>query len=321
MWRDFDAHYSFFVVKGLDWDAIGDRYRARVGPDTPPGELFDILGAMLAELRDPHVFLEGSGFGQWRYTGWYDRYPPNFDLGAVRHRFGDALQWSPRNRVLWGWAGDGLAYIHIPSFGGEGWEEDLSAVAETLAGARAVIFDIRDNGGGNDANGRAIARRIVDERRLFRVIRWRDGPAHDDFGPPIEDFLEPMEGPRSVESVAVLTNRRVLSSAEGFVLMMRVIPGVVVVGDTTGGGSANPVVRTLPNGWRYSVSRWWVQTPDGQSFEGVGLGPDVYQTSPSSELEAGRDLILERALRILRTDSQVVAAGVRGRRSAALPGR
>lgn len=299
VWADFDSLYSFFVLKGIDWDATGDRHRARLDPASGSAELFAVLRDMLGELEDPHVFLEAGRYGRWQYTGWYDRYPANFDLDVVRARFGDSLQWSPGGRVLWGWATAEIAYVHIPSFGGDGWDTDLATVGEALAQAGALIFDIRDNGGGNDAHGREIARRIVDQRRLFRVIRWRDGPAHDDFGPPIEDYLEPAPGERFEGPVVVLTNRRVLSSAEGFVLMMRVIPGVVVVGDTTGGGSANPAIRTLPNGWRYSVSRWWVRTPDGESFEGVGLGPDVFERSPKAELQAGRDPILERAIRIL----------------------
>lgn len=97
----------------------------------------------------------------------------------------------------------------------------------------------------------------------------------------------------------MLTNRRVYSAAESFVLMMRVIPEVTVVGGTTGGGSGNPEVRPLSNSWKFTVSRWWIETPEGEPYEGVGLVPDVPVDITAAEEEEGRATILETALDIL----------------------
>jgi len=62
-------------------------------------------------------------------------------------------------------------------------------------------------------------------------------------------------GLRYTDPIALLTNRRTFSAAESFVLAMRTLPQVTIVGDTTGGGSGNPLHRELPNGWGLSVSR------------------------------------------------------------------
>lgn len=298
LWETFDQRYSFFVVKDVDWDAIRTQYRPRVSGEVGEDELWDVVTEMLALLEDGHVSLQSSRHGRWSYTGWYDRYPPNFDLDIVRERYLDGdLQAVADGHVQVGRLSEDVGYVHIPNFGGRDWAF-LNEVGGQLGEVSALVIDIRDNPGGNDQNGREIAARFADQRRLFRVIRWRNGPEHDDFDPPIEDFIEPA-GAHFPGPVALLTNRRVFSSAEGFVLMMRVLPQVVVVGDTTGGGSANPEEFTLPNGWRARVSRWWVQTPEGDSFEGVGLGPDIPVQITPEDGAAGRDAILERALTLL----------------------
>lgn len=310
LWTNFDRHYSFFIVKGIDWDDVRQRFQPQVTGETTEGELWSVATEMLAVLEDGHVSLESPRFGRWTYTGWYDAYPENFDLGVVRDRYlGGALESTPDGRLLFGRLDDAVGYIHVPGFGGGrfGFLQELGA---RLADVEALVIDVRNNGGGSDLNGREIAGHFADRRRLFRIIRWRNGPEHDDFDPPVEDFIEPLP-PHFPGPVAVLTNRRVFSSAEGFVLMMRILPQVVVVGDTTGGGSANPQEFTLPNGWRHRVSRWWVQTPDGESFEGVGLAPDVAVQISPEDRAAGRDTILERALAVLHERLAGVPGGAR----------
>ncbi len=83
--------------------------------------------------------------------------------------------------------------------------------------------------------------------------------------------------------------------------LMRTLPQVTVVGDTTGGGSGNPVYRELPNGWTSRVPRWLEFTSDFEPFEGVGLAPDIWVSTPDALLESGTDRIFETAVEILRT--------------------
>ena len=68
-------------------------------------------------------------------------------------------------------------------------------------------------GGGNDLNGEAVASRFADMNRLYRRVRFRDGPNHDDLGPFIDSFISPA-GAQFPGPVAVLTNRGTFSSAE-----------------------------------------------------------------------------------------------------------
>lgn len=295
LWGDFDRLYSFFVVKDVDWDDSYQRFRPRITSTTAPRDLFDTLSEMLLELEDGHVRLE-TPLGRSHYTGWFDRFPPNFDSALVARRLDAPLRASASGRIRYGTLTPDIGYVHVPSFGGTGWADDIDAVLTDLAGVTALVFDVRDNTGGNDLNGRAIAGRFADRERLFRRVQFREGENHSDFTELIDDFVSPAGDVHFPHPVALLTNRRVFSSAESFVLAMRVLPNVITAGDTTGGGSANPEERDLPNGWTFFVSRWLVWTPEGTTFEGVGLSPEFPVWITDEDAAQGVDTILELAI-------------------------
>ena len=82
--------------------------------------------------------------------------------------------------------------------------------------------------------------------------------------------------------------------------MFKSFPYVTTVGDTSGGGSGNPLILQLPNQWTYWVPRWIEYTADLKIYEGIGLRPDIPVWISKADSLAGRDAILERALQILR---------------------
>ena len=294
LWEEVDRHYSFFALKEIDWQEVGDFYRAGVNADTSPADLFNVLSLMLERLRDGHVVLE-SPFSTYRYSGWYQPYPHNFDFGVVWTRYLDAPRATPSRMIFYGWVAPEIGYLHIPTFRGSGWAGEIDDVLENLSGARALVVDVRDNSGGNDANAVNIAGRFSSQRRLFRRIQYRNGPNHADFSPLEDDFLEPRGRAFFGGRVALLTNRRTFSAGESYVLAMRAVPGVTVLGDTTGGGSGNPLYREMPNGWSFSVSRWIEWALDGTTHEGVGLAPDLPRAIPARLLGTS-DPILDAAV-------------------------
>jgi len=297
LWEEFDRHYALFGVKGVDWDRVYETYRPWVSAETSPRELFGIMSEMLSVLRDGHVTLV-SPYGRYRYTGWYEGYRHNFDAALIRRSYLSSAERTGTGGLVYGWVSPTVGYVHVPSFGGRGWTSEMDVVLEALDGAAGIVVDVRDNSGGNDANAEAVAGRFTDRPRLYRTIQYRSGPGRDGFTPPREDYLRPA-GRRSFPGpVAVLTNRRTFSAAESFVLAMRSIPSVTTVGDTTGGGSGNPLYRELPNGWTFSVSRWVERDPAGRTHEGVGIPPDLPRQIPVG-LTGLADPILEAAVALL----------------------
>lgn len=298
LWVDFDQTYPFFPLKAIDWDSVRATTEPAVRDATTEQAFFGLLAEVLLGLEDPHVVLDAP-FGTVTYRGWFEPFPRNFDFDVVAGtHLVEGPYEAPERTMRYGRLSDEIGYVHIPSWSDGGYDADIEAVLTALAGIDALVLDLRDNGGGNDLNARRVAGRFADRRRLFRRIRFRDGPEHDDYTEPEDDFLDPV-GTYFGGPVALLTNRRVVSSAEAFVLAMRILPAVTVVGDTTAGASANPALRTLSIGWRYTVSRWLVTTPEDEPFEGVGLAPDHTVWISEEDRLRSRDTIVDSAVAVL----------------------
>jgi hypothetical protein len=299
LWQEFDTRYSFFEIKKINWDSLHAVYRPQVTPQTTDLQLFQIMSSMLSNLKDGHVNL-GTPVGTYAYTGWFSRSPMNF-LGsaAVAHYLSADFGSTAGGYMRYGKIAGNLGYLYIgPNLMGDltVWSKAIDVIIDSLKSMRGIIVDIRNNGGGNDGLGNVVAGRFADQQRVYSYARWRNGPAHSDFTDYQENTISPQGTRRFTSPVALLTNRRCFSSAEGTILMFRALPNVTIIGDTSGGGSANPIGLQLPNGWSYRVSRWIQYTAQKTIFEGVGLPPDIPVWISPADSVAGRDAILERAI-------------------------
>jgi hypothetical protein len=297
LWRDFDARYSHFELKDVDWDTLRTVYRPRAAAASGDAAFFDVLAALLAELEDGHVSLYAP-FATYQYRGFYEDFPRSFAPALLREYVtgGRRLSRAVESGTI---AGD-IGYLRVKTFAGPA--SDFSVVADALPSLRtrrALILDLRDNGGGSDQNARLVAQSFVREQRLVRYVKYRNGPAHDDFTALTPDYLAPGDGPAFTGPVILLTNRRCTSTCESFVLMMRPRPSTRQVGDRTGGSSGNPAMRELANGWAYRLSTWVMLTPERVPVEGRGLAPDVRVTFGA---DAPRDAVLERAIALLNAE-------------------
>jgi carboxyl-terminal processing protease len=302
LWKEFDTQYSFFVIKNIHWDSLYTIYRPQVTNQTTDIQLFQILSSLLGVLKDPHVSLT-TPIGTYYYTGWYSRFPANFiSTTAITHYLSVDYGTTAGGYMRYGKISDDLGYLSIgPNLNGDAgvWGQAIDVIIDSLKGMKGVIVDIRNNGGGNDGLGNIVAGRFADQLRVYSYTKTRNGPLHSDFTDYQDHTIQPQGSRQFLKPVALLTNRRCLSSAEGTILMFKVLPNVKVIGDTTGGGSANPITLTLPNGWSYRVSRWIQYTAHKTIFEGTGLPPDIPLWITPADSAAGRDVILERAIQAL----------------------
>jgi carboxyl-terminal processing protease len=97
--------------------------------------------------------------------------------------------------------------------------------------------------------------------------------------------------------VVVLTGPLIMSSAESFLLMMRVA-GATLVGGRSRGSSANPQPVDLGNGITLMVPSWRALLVDGTCFEGVGIAPDVEVPVTAAEVAAG-DKVIDAGVAVL----------------------
>lgn len=303
LWKEFDTRYSFFEIKRINWDSLYSIYRPQVTNRMTNPQLFQVMSSLLAHLKDGHVSLV-SPFGSYFYTDWYSNYPTNFlGLSVVAQYLSADYGTLAGGYLHYGTIGTDLGYIYMgPNLAGDAttWTQAIDVIMDSLKNARGIIVDIRNNGGGNDGLGKIVASRFTDQTRIYSYVRWRNGPKHSDFTDFQAATIDPQGPRRFTKPVALLTNRRCFSSAEGTILMFRVLPHVTVIGDTTGGGSANPISLQLPNGWTYRVSRWIQYTAEKTVFEGTGLPPTIPLWITQADSLAGRDAILERAIQHVR---------------------
>jgi hypothetical protein len=199
-----------------------------------------------------------------------------------------------------------VGYLDLRGFGPlELVQPTAEAAMRMLAGSDAVIFDLRQNGGGSPETVRFLSSYLFAEPTHLNSLYWREGDRTEEFW-----TLAEVPGERLADvPVFVLTSRRTFSAAEEFSYNLRTRERATLVGETTGGG-ANP-------GGGFPVSdRLSVFIPEGRAinpvtgtnWEGVGVEPHV--AVPAAEaLEAALPLAREAAARHREAALAAEAAG------------
>jgi len=303
-WEFVDREYSFFEFKGIDWDAAYRDFRPRVTSDMDDEELFDVLADMLFLLRDGHVNLTAP-FDRSRNWEWYLNSPPNFNFTVLeRNYFNREQQFvGPFTYMDFG----DVSYFYYSSFGIRVEDRDIDYIIDNSLDKKGLIIDVRNNGGGSSNTASRIAGRFTDEEVTVGAFRLKNGPGREDYTELFSRVVKPEGGTTYTKPVIVLSNRRCYSATNDFVLLMRGLPQVTILGDTTGGGGGTPAYTELANGWNLRVSSSQDFTIDTtQNGEPAlfnvedGIPPDVrVDLSPNDEAR-GIDTILEAALRRLR---------------------
>jgi C-terminal processing protease CtpA/Prc len=105
------------------------------------------------------------------------------------------------------------------------------------------------------------------------------------------------KAPRFQGRVAILVDETSQSQAEYTALALRSAPGAVVVGSTTAGADGNVSPIPMPGGHHAMISGIGIFTADRQPTQRVGILPDVVVRPTREGLAAGRDEVLEAAVR------------------------
>ncbi len=299
LWRIIDEHYCFLDYKkaaiGLDWDEVHARYAPRVNEGMTTRQMFEVFCDMLSELRDGHVNIFTS-FDTGREWSWQEDYPSNVSDTLLRRYLGTDYKMS--NGMLYRVLDDNIGYVRYESFDSEIGAGNLDNMLSTLAPCRALILDIRGNGGGLMTTAQEFAARFTNEKKLVGYIRHKTGKGHSDFSEMEEQWLSPSNGRRWQKKVAVLTNRGVFSAANEFVKYMKCFPNTIVVGDKTGGGSGMPFSSQLPCGWSVRFSACPIYDRDKQPTE-FGIDPDHAVSLTDEDFAKGKDTIIEAARKLL----------------------
>lgn len=302
LWTIIDEHYCFLDEKNVDWDDVHERYSRRVADDMTREELFNLLSEMVAELEDGHVNLS-SPWATSYYRKWWSDYPQNYNARIIEQYYFN-FNYRSLGGFTYGLLTDNIGYMHCPSFESGLGVGNIDYILQYFDPARAMIIDVRDNGGGELTNVEDLVNRFISERTHVGYIVHKTGPGHKEFDKPYAYYYSPIGNGhlRWAKPVVVLTNRSTFSAANNFVSIMKLLPRVTVIGATTGGGSGMPFSSELPNGWGIRFSACSILDAEGNSTE-RGVEPTEgckVDMSPVDE-QNGRDTILDFAIEYINS--------------------
>ena len=264
-------------------------------------------------------------------------FPESFQLGVQggkRHSINRRTQKlqsrsnqsSPQPRVL----EDGIAYLPIKSFAGAKFEQNAIDFITEHHDAKTLIIDVRGNGGGSTPVElvKALMDRPWREWTSATPYRLALGSAHSQIRSSVPPYqlgeyargyvdalsgmgesmlvfpsrLNPPERPKFTNDLIVLVDERCFSACEDFVMPLKFSGRAVLIGQSTAGSSGEPYMYDFGNGMRFRISTKRQYFPDGSTFEGVGIVPDIEVPITIDSIVSEADEILVQAMEIARAN-------------------
>jgi hypothetical protein len=298
LWHLIDENYCFFEYKSIDWDAVYTKYSPKVTDTMSRYELFKVLGDMLCELKDGHTNLV-STFNVSRFWDWSENYPDNYNSLIHKKYMGNdyKIAGGLKYRII----KDSIGYVHYGDFSNAVGESNLDEMFYYFGNnnCKAMIFDVRENGGGSLVYSERIASRFMEaDKMLVGYIVHKTGPGRNDFSKPFPVELEKSKRVRWLRPVAVITNRSCYSATNDFVNKMKLMPHVTIIGDCTGGGCGLPFHSEIPNGWSVRFSSSPMLDANMQYTE-YGVCPDIKSSMNENDINKNIDTIIEDAVDFL----------------------
>lgn len=200
---------------------------------------------------------------------------------------------------------DSVGYIYAGTFS----REHLAEVGQTLPRTRALIIDLRTYPL-NVAD--ALIALIGQSLRTEPVVAWQmvhptlalpglffrqEQWIYEGFGEEAKRCAEPYKG-----RVILLVNELTQSNPEFQAMALQRCPQTLTIGSPTSGADGDIVRIPLPGGLMTCFSGIGVFYPDGTPTQTVGVRLDVEVNDTVESLQAGRDLVLEKALELASGD-------------------
>lgn len=304
LWTAIDEHYCFLDYKkqtlGVDWNEVHGRYRSKLAPGMSRMQLFEVMAAMLSELRDGHVNLYTS-VDVARNWSWKDDYPKNLDVELRDAYLGTDYRIAAgmRYRIL----PDNIGYVVYESFSNGVGDGNITDVMNYLSLCQGLIIDVRGNGGGQLDYAERLSRYFTNTKLLVGYMSHKTGPGHSDLSAPDAEYLHPGVGLRWQKPCVVLTNRECFSACNTFVRNMKACPRVTILGDRTGGGGGMPFSTELPIGWSVRFSACPQYDAEMCPIE-HGIDPDVFCALDEADAARGEDTLIETARRLLKNNQE-----------------
>jgi C-terminal processing protease CtpA/Prc len=183
-----------------------------------------------------------------------------------------------------------VAYLKLSS----AKSADAASYIEQAAGTKGLIIDIRNYP--SDFVVFALGSLLVNSDTAFARFTTGDraNPGAFHWTKPVT--LSPQQ-PHYPGRIVILVDEMSMSQAEYTSMAFRATPGAIVVGSTTAGADGDVSPLSLPGGLRTAISGIGVFYPDKTPTQRIGIVPNVEVRPTIAGIRAGRDEVLEEALR------------------------
>jgi hypothetical protein len=207
--------------------------------------------------------------------------PPTMEqMGAEEARNGFGVREA---RVLDG----GVGYLDLAYFSGHpDAGAAIDAAMARLAGSRALILDLRRNGGGGESALKRLMGHLAPAPMRLEDIQMRrcapdpadpEGCVQDGSRDVLERYADSVATPAfPIQPVYVLTSGGSFSAAEAVAYALQASGRATVVGEVTGGGANPSIAMDLGPWFTVIMPIGEARHPaTGTNWEGVGVRPDV----------------------------------------------
>lgn len=296
-WNRINNVYPYLEYKNINWDSIYTIYRP-LAEAARGDEFFLVLNDFLAELKDGHVYYRTKGGGEvypyYPQRHFKDRHA--YSPFVVRKYFDKELRLTESSSVEYEILPGNIGYAFLSDFHEDYLLNEFPGVINYLKNTQGLIIDIRQKRGGAYSNVEAVVSYFINAPMEKPPFYW--------YGKLLD--LSPFQPAGSLiytNPVVVLINGSTFSAGELCTDVLKQLPNVTAVGDTTGGGSVgsgDEGLYFLPSGKSIEIGYIDIRRYDGLPAEWLGIPPDIRVVQTEADILAGRDKQLEYAIDMLK---------------------
>ena len=198
---------------------------------------------------------------------------------------------------------DDIGYVRIVEFN-EGVGYNFVTAMNNLQdqGAKNIVFDLRNNGGGYVNEVLYMLDYLLPEGELITEIGRRSGKEFE-----ITESSDAEMGVPADMKYACIMNNNSASASELFAGCLRDWNKAELVGETSFGKGVGTITQYLEDGSAVQITNFYYNLPSGTNVDGEGLIPDYEVELPEdvrnmiiSRIDSEDDTQLQKAIEILK---------------------
>lgn len=295
--------FGMLEYKGVDIDHLKDSIEATITEDLNEDELFSKLAVITRKLRDGHSSIEKED--TFFYYEFYKDYPPGIDRKILlNHYIGEDvapdITWvkdeeTGETNYIYGHLpqSSDIGYIRIGSWMALITEEEIEKIFASFKNDKGLIFDVRDNGGGDPMLSTQMASYFTNKEIYLGHEQFKIGPGENDFANN-DIYLKPSGSANAFsKKVMVLTDIWCFSATTTFMYNLDPLDNITFVGQKSGGGAGSVADGFLANGWKWDLSVSEFIDLNGNHWD-EGREPDIAVALDTTITD--KDEVIERAL-------------------------